>query len=1356
MGSATIGALHVVLGLDSAEFTKGLQQAQAQLRRASRQFKAAGDQMASIGKTLSLSITAPLAAMGVAVVRTAADFESSMTKVGISTKATAREMVALQAEARKIGKDTVFSATEAADAMDLLAKTGLNATTILGGAARATVDLAAAAGSGLEPAAAAIADTLQQFKLSTAELPSIVNQITGAVNESKLSFDDYSLAIGQAGGVAAGLGVDFDDFNTVLAATSANFASGSDAGTSFKTFLQRLVPQSKDAAAAMAQYGLSFFDANGQMKSMSAIAELLREKLGGLSDEAKTNVLTEVFGTDAMRTALGLMDQGAAGLDRVAAAIRSTDAAAQAAKRMEGFNGQLQQLKGSLEELAIVIGESGLLNALTGIVTGLSGLVDRMSEADPALVKMSVTFAAVAAAIGPMVIVIGSAITAVGTILGLLSAPITLPIVVGVAAAAAAFAVFGDEIIPALKSFGQALVDTIGPKLTPLFDALSGAVSSLAGVFDGAMGGDGRLSLALITFGEIIARVFGASIDLLTGALNVVSEIFQTLAAVLRGDLTGAFEHFGGIAIALAKGLSNAFRTLFPEVVASVKALYEGVAKWLGGGLARVMDSVRQKARDVGDAFFQLYDRVVGHSYVPDMVEGVAAWMRKLDAGMVKPAKAATTKTAAEFEKLRDRAADLFDRLLTPGERATLDLDRDLKDLGALLRAGVIDATQFADAWDRLTVTGSKFEQVTVGLAEGLRDTVDALDDAADGMKGARTHAERLADSFGEVRFAFDDIVRSIKQGDIGALLQNVQGLANGIGGLLSQGAAGALSLGSLAANVIGGKTGRAIGGGLGIAASGVGLGAFAGTLTGGAALTAAGLGAAVGPLIALAGPLGIAAGALYAAAKIFNIGGKPSNKGAGVSLVTGEITGKSRDAETEKAAVAAADAIKAGQDALKDAGITLGATVHGLVIGTRDLSQVYLTNGKTVTAAVGDAAAAVDAGLRSVLDSATYASDAQRKVAESALAAGKGFDGVLEALGQYKAAQSITDILADEILRLTDPKAYDTKAVRAEIDDQRKAAKAAADAGYLTADQLATINAQLNTLQGLRLDEVLGRYGDSVQGADDLAGAVEDASDDLIEVYEGQISAAEDVRDAFAGVADSLGAFDRELSTSALGGLSPAQQLAAAQKAFDAVKNGTDAESLAKIPELGRALIEAQRAVAPDARTLAATQAEVLRATRDGQAIALDQVSAAEQQIAALRGMIDRLQTSNDLALTQIQAETNLAAAIAAQTQALQAASAAMAAAGQAAAAAAAGMAAAATNDNGPLNVGGFDAASAAAAMTGQATTAALQAVSSDPDGPMVAALEAALGPYLRPMVKATVKTAELNQLARDEADAA
>jgi TP901 family phage tail tape measure protein len=350
----------------------------------------------------------------------AMDFDQTMSGVKAVTGATAQEFDALSASAMRIGKDTAFSAKEAASSIEMLAKNGLKVPDILNGAADAAVNLAAATGlkgeDGLSTAADIATDAMADFNIKAADMARAINGISGVTVNSKFDINGYKLALSQAGGVAGAVGVNFEDFNTSIAAIAPLFASGSDAGTSFKVFLQDLIPKSKDATAAMGRLGLmsydqqqiltalrteglkptgdafqdlanyalaltkgdakkasdqlekwarngafmknEFFDANGQMKSMADVAGLLGKALAGLSDQEKSDALKDIFGTDASRAAVGLAQAGAEGFTQLAASIKQVDAAAQAATRLDNLAGDVEQLRGSLETTEIQMGQA--------------------------------------------------------------------------------------------------------------------------------------------------------------------------------------------------------------------------------------------------------------------------------------------------------------------------------------------------------------------------------------------------------------------------------------------------------------------------------------------------------------------------------------------------------------------------------------------------------------------------------------------------------------------------------------------------------------------------------------------------------------------------------------------------------------------------------------------------------------------------------------------------------------------------------------------------------------------------------------------------------------------------------------
>lgn len=414
--AAVIGALRAELSASIAQFQTDMGKAAKIVEGFGARFNKMSAQLDRVGKQMFRNVTLPVIGIGAAIVKTAGDFEAGMNRVQAATGASADELAKLRALALDIGPKMGSGPTAMAEAFEMLAKNGLTATQILNGAAKAALVLAKSTGAELGPAADVVTDLMAQFGKQAEELGGVIDDVNGVLIASKLDFDGYRLAIGQAGGVAGAVGVSFEDFNAVLAATAPLFASGSDAGTSFKTFLQRLSPQSEEARKVIEYLGLEFFDAQGKMKSMSAIAEELRTKLAGLTDEARQNALVRIFGTDAIRTAVGLMKEGAAGIDQMKASIDGVSADQQLEAKLKGINGQMNQLIAQLQGLAIAIADSGFLEFVTSAVKGLADWIQELRQTNPELLSFGVQVAGIAAVAGPVVIALGVLASSFGAI----------------------------------------------------------------------------------------------------------------------------------------------------------------------------------------------------------------------------------------------------------------------------------------------------------------------------------------------------------------------------------------------------------------------------------------------------------------------------------------------------------------------------------------------------------------------------------------------------------------------------------------------------------------------------------------------------------------------------------------------------------------------------------------------------------------------------------------------------------------------------------------------------------------------------------------------------------------------------
>ncbi len=312
------------------------------------------------------------------IVGTASDFQEQLSSIQAVSGATKTELNEIRELALRIGKDTSFSATEAAAAISELSKAGVSTTDVLQGAADATVALAAAGGVDMPVAAAIAASALNQFGLAGKDLGRVADLVAGAANASAISVDDFGYSLSQVGAVARTVGLGFGDTTTAIALLGRAGIVGSDAGTSLRTTLLNLQPSTKRASVLFRELGIitatgtnRFFDAAGKAKSLAGISGVLQDALKGQTEQQKLANLEMLFGTDAIRAAAVLSREGAAGVNELSSAIDKIKAADVARVRLDNFKGALEGLKGSLETVAIRIG-TPIVQALQKLSTALA------------------------------------------------------------------------------------------------------------------------------------------------------------------------------------------------------------------------------------------------------------------------------------------------------------------------------------------------------------------------------------------------------------------------------------------------------------------------------------------------------------------------------------------------------------------------------------------------------------------------------------------------------------------------------------------------------------------------------------------------------------------------------------------------------------------------------------------------------------------------------------------------------------------------------------------------------------------------------------------------------------------------
>jgi TP901 family phage tail tape measure protein len=306
----------------------------------------------------------------------AARFEKAMSEVGAALPHAADMMGQLSAAALQAGKDTTFSASEAAKAEAELAKAGLSASQILGGALKGSLSLAAAGSLDLGEAADVAAKSMKIFNLQGSDVGHIADVLAAGANKSATDVSELGMAMKMGGLAAKNAGLSLEDTVGTLSAFADSALVGSDGGTSLKTMLQALAAPSAEASTRMKELGINAYDAGGNFVGVARFAGILQTQLGTLTQEQRNEALATIFGADAMRAATVLFGEGESGIRDYISAVDDQGAAAEmAAKKTDNLMGDVERLTGSLETLFITSG-SGANGGLRSLVQSAGNLVD--------------------------------------------------------------------------------------------------------------------------------------------------------------------------------------------------------------------------------------------------------------------------------------------------------------------------------------------------------------------------------------------------------------------------------------------------------------------------------------------------------------------------------------------------------------------------------------------------------------------------------------------------------------------------------------------------------------------------------------------------------------------------------------------------------------------------------------------------------------------------------------------------------------------------------------------------------------------------------------------------------------------
>ena len=369
------------------------------------------DKVSGVGQKL-LPVTGVVTGLGTAAVKTAADFDSAMSRVAAVSGATGSDFDSLRDKAREMGAKTKFSATEAADAMNYMAMAGWKTEDMLSGI-EGVMYLAAASEEDLATTSDIVTDAL-----TAADSGHFADVLAAASSNANTNVSMMGETFKYCAPVAGALGFSVEDTAEAIGLMGNAGIKASQAGTSLRSIMTNLTGDVKLSGAAIGDVTIATTNADGSMRSLSAILADCRVAFGGMTEAEKANNAEALVGKNAMSGFLALMNAAPEDIAKVSGAVNNCkDAAKNMADTMQdNLEGQLTILKSQLQELAISFGDL-LMPAVRSIVSGLQGMVDVLNAMPDGVKRVIMIIALLVAALGPVLILIGKTISAVGTIM---------------------------------------------------------------------------------------------------------------------------------------------------------------------------------------------------------------------------------------------------------------------------------------------------------------------------------------------------------------------------------------------------------------------------------------------------------------------------------------------------------------------------------------------------------------------------------------------------------------------------------------------------------------------------------------------------------------------------------------------------------------------------------------------------------------------------------------------------------------------------------------------------------------------------------------------------------------------------
>lgn len=654
-----LGSAIAYLELDTSKFRSGFSSALSDLKSFTSEGATVTQKLTSLqsafstfGGGLTKGVTLPLVGVGTAAVKMATDFEKQMSEVQAISQASGSDFDRLKETAMDLGASTAFSASEVAAGMTEMAKAGWDTDQIISGMG-GVLDAAAASGEDLASVSTVVADAVTGFGLAASDSTRVADLLTQAANGGTIGINDLAESYKYISPIAKTMGFSIEDVTTAITALSTAGIKGSQAGTSLRTMLSQLNNPSEKVAAAMDELGIDIADAEGNFYSLDEILSQMRSRFKELTPEQQAYYANVLAGREGMSGLNAILSMSQEEYDKIAESMDNADGVAQktAETMQDNLAGAIEQLGGAFETAAITIGDR-MIPYIRQLAEWITGLVDKFNNLSDEQQDMIVKFGLIAAAVGPVLLILskiiglattlGGAFMAIGTSVGEATALVNAGFT-GMAMQAGivgkAVALIKDPINAIVNAF-KMITTAINPvkvaitvlvaAFMTLWNTNEGFRSSITNTWNSIKliisGAIDEISEKLSSYGITFEGIIETITNLWTGFCNIIAPLFtQGFEAVmnivqgLMGVMSGFVDIIGGVLTGNFDLIMQGVNGILSSIVTAVTGAFANLLQAVGQIGANLLNALGfESAAQVVQNFYNQLSNVVRN--LPTMI----------------------------------------------------------------------------------------------------------------------------------------------------------------------------------------------------------------------------------------------------------------------------------------------------------------------------------------------------------------------------------------------------------------------------------------------------------------------------------------------------------------------------------------------------------------------------------------------------------------------------------------------------------------------------------------------------------------------------------------------------------------